>query len=51
MTKPFSVTSRYGNFNDYIRHRFGKLLEDEYKLENKKTNMCVCPSCEGYCNT
>jgi len=51
MTKPFSVTSRYGNFNDYISNRFGKLLEDEYKSKNKETNMCVCPSCEGYCNT
>jgi len=49
--KPFSVTSRYGEFNDYIKNRFSKFLEDKYANENKSTNMCICPSCEGYCNT
>ena len=49
--KPFLVTSRYGNFNDYIKTRFSKLIEDKFSLENESTNMCICPSCEGYCNT
>ena len=46
--KPLEITSRYGDFNKYIASRFRDLIRLK---QTKKTDPCVCASCERYCNT
>lgn len=46
--KPLEVTSRYGNFNEYLATRFRDLNSNN---NNKKEDPCLCATCERYCNT
>ena len=46
--KPLEVTSRYGNFNEYLATRFRDLNSNN---NNNKKDPCLCATCERYCNT
>ena len=48
LIKPLEVTSRYGNFNEYLANRFRDLSKNKSQV---KKEPCLCASCERYCNT
>jgi len=47
LIKPLEVTSRYGNFNEYLANRFRELTE---RRDTGKKDPCLCATCERYCN-